>query len=230
MRHSVDELLAVVYRHHPRGVSVDDPRYASSEELSRLSEARRQAGRNAEPWRALLRKLRDEFPGITVQNRSLDLPAGGAGDASYSGALHLPPSEGEHVHTLGFLVSFVVPYYVVYSSRLVDVPEPEGATPPPRLRFHFEQDTCIVLPPDPSLPDQEPDEGQREPRRRDVITFDFTPDEQPYAMAIAREIESTFGHERMPPEIGTTIVPDVSTGLRGLGDATLYDCLFSEHW
>ncbi|MDI3288879.1 hypothetical protein [Polyangium sp. 15x6] len=230
MRHSIDELLAVVYHHHPRGLSVDDPGYASSEDLARLSEARRQAGRNAEPWRAMLRRLREQFPEITVQNRSLDLPAGGAGDASYSGALHLPPSEGEHVHTLGFLVSFLVPYYVVYSSRLVDIPEQEGTSPPPCLRFHFEHDTSIVLPPDPSLPDGGLDTGQQEPRRRDIIAFDFTSAEQPYAASIAREIESTFGHERMPPNIGATIVPDVSTGLRRFGEATLYDCLFAEHW
>jgi hypothetical protein len=65
--------------------------------------------------------------------------------------------------------------------------------------------------------------------RRD-ISFAFTPDEQPYAESIAREIEATYGFERMPPEVGNVIVPDVSVGGRLLGEARLFDCLFSDSW
>jgi hypothetical protein len=34
----------------------------------------------------------------------------------------------------------------------------------------------------------------------------------------------------MPPEVGNLIVPDVATSNHGLGDARLYDCLFSDDW
>jgi hypothetical protein len=96
------------------------------------------------------------------------------------------------------------------------------------LRFRVKHDTCIVLPPDASLPDAEPDEGQWEPRSKDIIALDFTPDEQPYAAWISREIETTFDHERMPPEVGKVIVPDVATGVRWSGQATISDCLMSD--
>ena len=63
-----------------------------------------------------------------------------------------------------------------------------------------------------------------------VIAFEPSPDEQPYAAALAREIAATFGCEPMPPEVGEIIVPDASTNLRGLGEARLYDCLLSDSW
>ncbi|WP_437294638.1 hypothetical protein [Sorangium sp. So ce426] len=63
-----------------------------------------------------------------------------------------------------------------------------------------------------------------------VVSFDLSPDEQPYAAVIAQEIEATWGYERMPPEVGNVVVPDVATNLRRLGEARLYDCLFSDAW
>jgi len=58
----------------------------------------------------------------------------------------------------------------------------------------------------------------------------FSHDEQPYAAWIIHDIEATWGYERMPPEIGKMIVPDVATNRRNLGEATLYDCLLSDDW
>ncbi len=63
---------------------------------------------------------------------------------------------------------------------------------------------------------------------RNDIPFDLSPDEQPYATWIAHDIERSWGYERMPPDIGCVIVPDVSTNARALGEATLFDCLFSD--
>src|SRR5262249_25389967 len=42
--------------------------------------------------------------------------------------------------------------------------------------------------------------------------------------------ERTFGCERMPPEVGNVIVPDVETTSRRFGEARLYDCLLSDDW
>lgn len=61
--------------------------------------------------------------------------------------------------------------------------------------------------------------------------FDFTPDEAPVAKAVEEEIGRAFPlHARMGPEVGTVIVPNVATNLRIPGEASLYDCLFSDYW
>jgi hypothetical protein len=63
--------------------------------------------------------------------------------------------------------------------------------------------------------------------KREYISFDLSPDELPYSEWIARDIEATFGCERMPPEVGTVLVPGVNLG--GPRDTRLYDCLFSHN-
>ncbi len=225
MKHSMDELLDVVYRHYPRGVARSDPLYEQTEEYRRLSEARRQAGAAQEPWRAMLRRLRQQFPADVVQNLSLHLPTG-AHDAAYAGQVFLPTSPGEHFHTIGFLVGFLVPYYVVRSSRIVD-DERKDDFRVEQVCVVFDGDTCYAVPPDHPLAAKA--EMPEQPRR-EIRGFEFSPEEQPYAMSIAREIETTWGHEPMPPEVGTIIVPDVATNLRSCGEATLYDCLLSDNW
>lgn len=60
-------------------------------------------------------------------------------------------------------------------------------------------------------------------------TFELSADEVPYATAIAEEIALVFPeHEPIPSEAGLTIVPDVETANRSLGDATILSCLFSD--
>jgi hypothetical protein len=66
----------------------------------------------------------------------------------------------------------------------------------------------------------------------DQVSFEPSPDEQPFAAAIHEEIERTYpGHAPMPPEIGMTVVPEIEAYGHGPGEkATLYDCLFDEVW
>ena len=42
------------------------------------------------------------------------------------------------------------------------------------------------------------------------------------------DIEAIFGYERMPPDIGAVLVPDVTTALRLGGEARVFDCLFTD--
>ncbi|XXY18786.1 hypothetical protein WME88_03930 [Sorangium sp. So ce216] len=134
----------------------------------------------------------------------------------------------------------MVPYYIVYDLRTVDdFEEIErrkilNATQHRHVNI-FVHDTHYVLPAwvsklvglvrpkllEPPLP--------LEATRQD-LSFDLSPDEQPYATWIAQDIEQTWGYERMPPLVGKLIVPDVATDSRLLGEATLYDCLFSDSW
>lgn len=60
------------------------------------------------------------------------------------------------------------------------------------------------------------------------IRYTFTPDEQPVLDILAGEIEATFGHARLPHEIGSLHVPDAGTWSCGIGKNTLYDFLFTE--
>lgn len=205
MKHSVQELIATAYELFPRGIQQGDPAYAQSPELLRQKAARIPASARYDTWRAMLRRLQarfpaDQFPGVDVHNESLFLQSPTAGadlDRCYTGALWLPVrAPNEKHHELEFLVSFVVPYYVIYSSRNVLLPQPVG-----KLETETER------------------------------SFDLSADEQPFARAIAEEIESTFpGHEPISPEVGLTVVPDVQAGNRWFGESTIFTCLFSDGW
>jgi hypothetical protein len=195
MKQSLEELLSVAYQYYARGVWPDDPAYQQTVEYRRLVQARKEAGAEGNPWRVLLDRLYERLPNGKLQNGSLHLPGGGF-DACYSGRLWLEPrGVQEKNHELGFLISFLVPSYVVYSFSMVAVP---GSDP-----HDWEQ----------------------------KINFVLSADEQLVARIITEEILSVFpGYEPMPPEVGNTIVPDVATGLRYLGKATIFDCLFTDHW
>jgi hypothetical protein len=203
IRHSVNELTGIAYSYYPRGFLSNDPRYEEATEHRRLVAARRQAGADNEPWRAMLKRLDDKFPEISVQDRSLHLPSGGW-DACYSACLYLPTAPGEYHHTVGFMVSFLVPYYVIYSSRTVDDLEEikrmkaRRADPARSVDVFvpYLPDTMFILPawmvkilpacmvkPESPLPIE---------AYRNVISFDFSPDEQPYAAWIAQDIEATW--------------------------------------
>lgn len=55
-----------------------------------------------------------------------------------------------------------------------------------------------------------------------------TPEEEPVAREIAREIEATYpGYRQILPELGNELVPDVAMSVGLMGDATIYVCLFS---
>jgi hypothetical protein len=236
MKHSIEELIDVVYRYYPRGVPWEDPSHTQTEAHRWLVDARRRAGADCDRWFGMLRRLSDQFPENGVDNFSARLMTGDY-DACYCGSLHLPKTIGEHWHTIEFRVSILVPYHIVYSSRVVDdLEEIERKkalrATPPRIACVYVHDTMHVLPASvvkPEFLESPPEMPEMQPRRQD-LSFDLSPDEQPYADWIARDIEATWGYERMPPEVGRVIVPDVATDSRVLGKATLYDCLFSDNW
>lgn len=51
--------------------------------------------------------------------------------------------------------------------------------------------------------------------------------DEPYAGAVAQEIEATYAYEAIPPAIGTTVVPDVALDTVSMGTTTVYDLLLS---
>lgn len=232
MKHSIEEFIDVVYRYYPRGVPWEDPSHTQTEEHRRLVDARRRAGADSDRWLGMLQRLRDQFPD-RVGDSSVYLLLG-TYDACYSGSLYLPEATGEYSHKIAFRVSILVPCYIAYRLRVFDdfgeIDKTKGLRATPRRLVHFYvHDTMYILPASmvkPELVEPRPEM----PARRKDISFDLSPDEQPYAEWITRDIEATWGYERMPPKIGKVIVPGVATDSRALGEATLYDCLFSDDW
>ncbi|MGK3986500.1 hypothetical protein WME99_25870 [Sorangium sp. So ce136] len=225
MKHSLNKLLDIIYRYYPRGVGITDDvdiqLRNATEEHAQLVAARIRASKD-DRWHAMLHRITERFPGM-VMNESLHLTSGGC-DGCYSFTLDLAEPTGR---TLWFQVSFLAPYYIIHSSRTIEIVK--------QLRDFFVVDfqgmhfRVARSPLDPrfiSNPDHE------SPRtvtiKREYVTFDLSHDEQPYADWIAHEIEATFGCEHMPPEVGTVLVPEVATGLQIPGKVRIYDCLFSE--
>jgi hypothetical protein len=189
MKHSTAELLALIDQYYPRGVVPGDPRHAATEEHRRLVAARIRAGSGAEHerWRAMLGRLEAQFPEGILYDRSFYL-ASGEHDAAYAAKLVLPGSEDEE-RGLGFMVSFLAPYYFIYGVRVALLGSEKAA---------------------------------HEAR------LDLSPDEEPPAQRLAREIEATYGYEPMSPAIGNVVVPEGAPGNRAPGEGTIYDCLFSD--
>jgi hypothetical protein len=231
MKASIEELLGVVYRYYPRGIPYEDPRYKATEENRQLVEARRKAGAAIASWNALWLRLTDRFPECDVMSHSLHLPTGQF-DACYSGAVsRRSPPEGEHSHGVGYLVSFLVPYYVVYSTRIVDagVEERAGDGAP----IWFDADTVIVgarFRGTSRAAGLTPEKRESTRARRHDISLVPNADDQGYWDVVIQEIEETFKCEPMPPEVGRIVVPDVATNHRRIGQATLYDCLLNDSW
>jgi hypothetical protein len=137
MKHTINDLLDTVYRYYARGISNNDPRRKSTEEEQRLSAIRHQAGVDDTLWQALLDRLELAFPDATVQNDSFHLQTGKY-DACYSGRIFLKPVHGEHYHSVGFMVSLLLPYYVIYSTRIVDTEQ--GGARRKDIRFELSPD------------------------------------------------------------------------------------------
>lgn len=199
MKHSASELFELVHQFYPRGVWPDGASYESTVERGRQVEAVRGARADYARWRAMLGRIRARFAALALRDRGLPLLAGSF-VAAYSGALVLPPPEaakvGRREDMLGFEVSILAPYYVVYRSRI----------------FFLEGDPSGDKA---TLPE---------------VRLDLAGDEQAYAREVGREIEATYGYEVMPPEAGRLLVPEVATCFRGMGEATIYDCLLSDEW
>ena len=130
---------------------------------------------------------------LEVRNQSIRLldPNDAPSDLCYCGGIYLPPRRAEEInHRVSFRVSFVVPYYYLYSVHQVNTP------------------------------------GDFEYR----ISFSFSEDETPFVLAVEEEIRRSYpGYEPMGPDVGLTIVPEVATTYQQPGEATLYDCLFTDY-
>lgn len=62
---------------------------------------------------------------------------------------------------------------------------------------------------------------------RSRIAYVPDPDVETLWNLAARHVERVFGHASIEPEVGLEIVPDVQVQNVPLGEATLYDCLFT---
>lgn len=223
MKHKIEELLEIVYEYYPRetGSSESPATHNNADVHARLVDARRHAATDPR-WTGMLGRISDHFPGM-VMNHSLHLPTGNF-DACYLFTLSLPNSPDHR--TLWFGVSFLAPYYVVCRSRLVDVAKQiDGYSIPYQGICFFIQGRSIS--PEFASWIQNENVNHALVKEQDV-SFDLTKDEQAYAEWIVREIESTFECEYMPPEIGTQVIADVKTNHRDVGEARLYDCLFTD--
>ncbi|KYG10459.1 hypothetical protein BE21_11840 [Sorangium cellulosum] len=225
MKHSIRDLLDVVYRYYPRGIDVveqaDIQRYKETEEYVRLVAARRRAAAD-ERWPALLRRIEERFPSSIITNDSFHLPTGSL-DACYRFSVSLPDAAGGR--TLWFHIGFLVPYYFVYGWRQV-----QFVRPPEKFRVVLGGVNFFISrnPHDLELVSNADDERLKSVTfDESYIDFELSADELPCAEWIFRAIEATFGCERMPPEVGMVLVPDVAVNPRALGEARLYDCLFT---
>ncbi|AUX39934.1 hypothetical protein SOCE26_013290 [Sorangium cellulosum] len=224
MKHSLDELLDIVYRYYPRGVGitgdVDEELIRQTEEHARLVAARIRASKD-ERWQSMLRRIDDRFPRM-LMNRSLHLITGGC-DGCYSFTVDLLKSTGE---PLWFQISFLAPYYIVHKSCTIEIVKQVSDL----FVVVFRGLRFIVYrsPFDPGFVSRPDDSLRFVNVSKRYVTFDLLPEEQLYVEWISRDIEATFGCERMPPEIGTVLVPDVTAGVRLPGEVRLYDCLFSD--
>lgn len=148
MQHSNKELIDIVYSYFPRGLQGDEPHYKQTPEYLRRMEVRIPASAKFRDWCAMLARLKARFPeglrDVGVQNGSPFLASPGAAtlDRCFTGALWLPArTSRETHHELEFLVSFVVPYYVVYSSCMVPLAKPFGTRDAePQISFDYSPD------------------------------------------------------------------------------------------
>lgn len=63
------------------------------------------------------------------------------------------------------------------------------------------------------------------------VRYQLGLDEQALAAEVGRELEIAFpGYSLMPEALGRAIVPGVRTAVKVPGEATIYDCLFSDDW
>jgi len=229
MKHTLDELMDIVYRYYPRGVGMVDGDLhvkviENSEEHARLVAARKKAPTD-ERWPAMLGRIQAHFPDAPLVNFSLHLPSANH-DGCYSFTIYLPGAP--HDRAVSFQVSFLAPYYIIHRSCTTEIVKE------PRRDF-FGVDFRGVgfqvsgSPFDPELISNVDDERlKRVTIKEHYVTFDLLPDQRPYAEWVAREIEATFRAEPMPPEVGTLLVPDLATP-KLPGKVRLYDCLFSDN-
>jgi hypothetical protein len=203
MKHSIAELCDIVYSYFPRGMQGNEPDYKETPEYQRRMAARVPASGRFRDWCAMLDRLRARFP---AELRDIGVQNGS----------HFLASPGASTLDRCF------------SGALWLHPRAPQETHH-QLEFYvsfvapyfFLHSSCMSPITGPAGAD---DVDLR-------ISFDLTPDEVPFAAAIEEEIQRDFpGYERMPPEVGKTIVPEVVGGGNLYGESTIYGCLFSDNW
>jgi hypothetical protein len=231
MKHTLDELLGIVYRYYPRGVGIVDgdldvQAIHDSEEHARLVAARLQAA-NDERWRALQHRIAERFPEASLTDPSLHLSTGNC-DACYPFTISLPGAATDRA--LSFQVSFLAPYYTLHREATAHILK-EPRTDLFLVTFQGMSLNITRSPFDRDLIASLDDESLKPVTfERRYRTFELLPEQRPYAEWIAREIETTFGCEFMPPEIGAMLVPELSTP-KLPGQVRIFDCLFSsDEW
>jgi hypothetical protein len=120
MKHTLGDLIAIVYDHFPRGKihGLDKEAYTRTAEDRRMVEVRKKAFREEQPFRSVLRRLNERFPDNTAENRSLHLCTA-RHDGGYNGWVYLPGYREKDFRYIGFFIGFLVPYYVVYGAEHV---------------------------------------------------------------------------------------------------------------
>jgi hypothetical protein len=95
----------------------DEPGYSETPQDRRLLEATLRAGTGAEyeRWQAMLGRLRATSAG-RILNTSMHLTAAWSGSHCYEGLCRLVDTD-DAKHDVAFCVSFLAPYYLVYSWR-----------------------------------------------------------------------------------------------------------------
>ena len=125
MKHSLDELLEIVHRYYRAGIESNNQFDASpmkdTEEHAQLVAARQKAATD-ERFPSMLRRIQERFPDAPLINHSLHLPTGNH-DACYSFTISPPksaPKKSYEYHHLWFQLSFLAPYYIVFSSQFTE--------------------------------------------------------------------------------------------------------------
>lgn len=203
MKHTAEELVTLARYYYPAAPWYQEPE--GKQELERRLAAGRAAGARYNTWRDMNKRIRLQLPDCTVSDRSFYLKGPTSCDGCFWADIQLPilpPEIGSD--ELVFFVSTLAPYYVIYRRVYVVIPGTAATSPSEPWRENH--------------------------RERYALNFELTPEEEPYARTIRTEIEQTFGYEALPPEIGKEVIPDLVTPQSGLGETTIYDCLFMGHW
>jgi hypothetical protein len=203
MKHTTQNLIDAARLYFPL-IPPHEPSYDQTPEVQRQREALADARALYPAWLDLLRNIgarfpKDQHPGTQVQNLSLGLlsPASMVDDRCFSAHLWLPAREAAET---AHALTVHVSFVVPYYSIRSDSWM--------RSRAYYVQ------------------MGGAGTDLRE--TYELALDELPYAAVLDEEIQSAFhGFERMPPDVGLTIVPGVQVGARMPDEATVYDCLFS---
>lgn len=214
---TIDDLLARVYRHYPRGIESDDPRHHDTEESRRLVCVQEAAARSCEwnfyevpdesrvaidaevvpvvnalrAWRLFAERWQREHPAVTLWDESNPWH-----DASYRytalkpGYVHRPSRRLEEwIDPVVCRVSALAPVYLIY--------------------------TYILVP------------GER----TQICYSDFPERYRGRIAGLCALAEELFGFHRISEDLARTPVPDVAPfgSNQPMTETVLADCLFSSY-